>query len=320
MNGMKMNENEAKRVRERSANFTADEKILLLNLISKLKSVIECKKTDQITSKEKDLAWDNIQNEFQMCSKVYRTKESIKKFYENKKRDTRKAAAADRAEKFKTGGGQIEDTLKFSDPTLELTMAIMNKKSVSGLHNPFDDDLSEENVNVGDALNLNNDELLFVFEEDKEMAEQSPPSTPNETPVSSTRKRIHEKDDWASYKAVDLKKQTSCKLRQPKANWTSRRRPVVTESGNLALQYEKLAEVKAEIANEQLTSIKEEKTERGLKLEILKLEKEQKLLKFKQLKEEIELKNQSFQLDIQSKQLDIEIKKLQLEYFSKKAT
>ena len=60
----------------RSKNFTEQEKFLLLDLINKYKSTIECKKTDAKSSKQKADAWEELCTEFN-TNYVY-TKREVK--------------------------------------------------------------------------------------------------------------------------------------------------------------------------------------------------------------------------------------------------
>lgn len=133
--------------RSRSVNFTPDEKVICLNIIKKYKDIIECKKTDHVTWRDKDAAWLQIEKEFnsQSPSGIKRSRENLKKFYENKKKQTRKLATKAKMESVKTGGGGPDpaSTKLFTDPTVELTMSILNKKSVLGMENPYDGDRNQ---------------------------------------------------------------------------------------------------------------------------------------------------------------------------------
>lgn len=56
--------------RNRNPNYTKEEQILLLNVLQKYKNTIENKKTDHVTWKEKDKAWDDICNKFNATSET----------------------------------------------------------------------------------------------------------------------------------------------------------------------------------------------------------------------------------------------------------
>lgn len=116
--------------RVRSANYTAEEKSCLINIINKYKNIIESKKTDKFSWNDKNNAWETIANEFNAAAPngTYRNTESLKKFYENLKKDTRKIAAQEKMELFKTGGGKPAQ--KILDPLHESVLSLMNTKTV----------------------------------------------------------------------------------------------------------------------------------------------------------------------------------------------
>lgn len=126
--------------KKRSPNFTAKEKTMLLNIIFTFKEVIECKKTDAITWKQKDEAWKKVTNIFnsQTTETFARTKESLKKFYDNVKKNVRKEVAAEKYELNKTGGGIVLPVDK--EPTTDLVLDIINEKTVFGFTNIYDSD------------------------------------------------------------------------------------------------------------------------------------------------------------------------------------
>nr|CAI5856257.1 unnamed protein product [Callosobruchus analis] len=128
--------------RKRAPNFTINEKTLLLNLIHQLKDVIENKKTNSKTWREKDEAWEKITEMFNAQSpEIYpRSKEALKKYYDNIKKNVRKEVADEKREMFKTGGGTVQYV---SNPVKELTLGLMNVKTVKGLSNEFDSDAVE---------------------------------------------------------------------------------------------------------------------------------------------------------------------------------
>lgn len=129
--------------RPRAPNFSPDEKIRLLNIIKNYKDVVENKKTDAVTWHDKNNAWTKITAEFNATALVQRSKESLKGFFENQKRCTHKKAALQRKGMTRTGGGSFSYE---SDPIFNLTLDIVNKKTVYGLTNPFDGDSNCETI------------------------------------------------------------------------------------------------------------------------------------------------------------------------------
>jgi len=57
---------EKKKVRKsRASNMTASEKVILAELVTKYGSIIENKKTDAMSTKEKEVGWQSLAMEFQ---------------------------------------------------------------------------------------------------------------------------------------------------------------------------------------------------------------------------------------------------------------
>lgn len=91
--------------KDRAANFSSNE-IDLCDLIIKYSKMIECKKTDATTWKEKEEEWCKLTTEFNNLNSGYpRTMKSLKTKYEGIKKELRKKAARHKLEIFKTGGG-----------------------------------------------------------------------------------------------------------------------------------------------------------------------------------------------------------------------
>ncbi|XP_069678796.1 uncharacterized protein [Periplaneta americana] len=92
--------------RVRAPNFNKYEVEMLIELIQKYKHIIENKKTDGVSLKEKDATWRLIADEFgHLPGVTQRTYVNLKTAYENLKRKARRDSANDKLEKYKTGGG-----------------------------------------------------------------------------------------------------------------------------------------------------------------------------------------------------------------------
>ncbi|KAI4455447.1 myb/sant-like dna-binding domain [Holotrichia oblita] len=126
--------------RQRASNFTADERVALLNIVKNYKHILENKKTDAITWREKEGTaairlivpqgiWLRIEKEFNATSPacINRSQEQLRKCYENQKKIVRKIAANNRLNLCKTGGGpsSCNDS---NNPTYDLTMSILSQK------------------------------------------------------------------------------------------------------------------------------------------------------------------------------------------------
>ncbi|KAI4454122.1 hypothetical protein MML48_10g00001243 [Holotrichia oblita] len=170
----------------------------------------------------------------------------------------------ERCDRLKTGGGPSSYTT--TDPTIDLTMSIINQKSVVGLPSIFDNDAEEDEENIvikfvnDDAPDVGN----LIVEEENQL-------------------------DWGDFKASQLKTPVSSKLRQPEnnKNWSARRRPTLTNTATVAKKYEEWVDAKKEVTLLQLELLKEEKLQQARKAE--------------QCKEEFELRKEALRLDIEIK-------------------
>ncbi|KAJ4448358.1 hypothetical protein ANN_10374 [Periplaneta americana] len=91
---------------KRSANFSDREVELLVNLVKKYSGIIECKKTDSTTWKDKPEAWEKLSNDFNSCSGgILRCAKNLTIKYENVKNAAKKKFAEEKQEVYKTGGG-----------------------------------------------------------------------------------------------------------------------------------------------------------------------------------------------------------------------
>ncbi|KAG5861793.1 hypothetical protein JTB14_003484 [Gonioctena quinquepunctata] len=128
--------------RTRSSKFSNNEKVMMINLVSKYKNIIENKKTNGVTNNEKIKAWENICQEFNAVSpgNTLRNKDVLKRFYENKRKESRKKVAETKMELKKTGGGPPPDENR--DPFDDF-LSIVNEKTVSGLQSEFGGDVSD---------------------------------------------------------------------------------------------------------------------------------------------------------------------------------
>ncbi|XP_078486489.1 myb/SANT-like DNA-binding domain-containing protein 3, partial [Ciona intestinalis] len=94
---------------KRAPNFSDSERILLMDLLNDparpFKKVIECKKTDAVSSKQKDAAWQDVAQQFNACtSSAARNPSHLMTAWRNLKTRGKKYSAARRRETFRTGG------------------------------------------------------------------------------------------------------------------------------------------------------------------------------------------------------------------------
>ncbi|OXA58695.1 myb/SANT-like DNA-binding domain-containing protein 3 [Folsomia candida] len=127
-------------VKKKSPSFTESEKVLLLELVSSKRNILECKRSDPLTIINKQAAWTDLEGSFNLSSDVIkRTAAQLKRAWENlKSRAKTEKAKAVRSAK-KTGGGMAEHVLSKQS---ELICAIVPSQMTS-LQNDFDSDSIE---------------------------------------------------------------------------------------------------------------------------------------------------------------------------------
>lgn len=90
--------------RRSKVNFTEEERNVLVDLVSRYSSVLECKQTDAVSVHAKKKAWEKLTEEFNCRHNVRpRTSKQLKKCWDNLKEKWRRAKAEDTREIFKTG-------------------------------------------------------------------------------------------------------------------------------------------------------------------------------------------------------------------------
>lgn len=124
--------------KNRGVNFKPEEKAILVGLISKYKDIVENKKTDGVTVREKDTTWTAILEQFNSHINVTkRTTKQLKSFYDNFKRKAKRKCTEDKINLFKTGGGSQVTTV-LDDTEAQLLSII--KDQITPLQNDFDSD------------------------------------------------------------------------------------------------------------------------------------------------------------------------------------
>lgn len=67
-----MSVNDEKIKRARAPNIPEEEKAIILHCISDEKGIVECKKTDKFSNKDKNEAWERITVKFNTNKKVHK--------------------------------------------------------------------------------------------------------------------------------------------------------------------------------------------------------------------------------------------------------
>ncbi|KAE8739091.1 hypothetical protein FOCC_FOCC015414 [Frankliniella occidentalis] len=130
--------------RERTPNFTESEKDLLVAIVYEFRVVLESKKTDALTTKEKNETWELAAQAFNSRSGfVTRSAKNLKNLWGNLKGLAKAAASQQKSETFKTGGGSSK--ARDLSPR-ELQILEITRESGTGLESAFDGDRSSSSA------------------------------------------------------------------------------------------------------------------------------------------------------------------------------
>lgn len=125
-------------VAKKRVNYTSEEKNVLISIVDKYKSIIENKTTNAVANNEKDKAWVLLCEDFNARGvKIYRDADSLRKQWSNMKQESKKKAAKERQELYRTGGGPSTEGVGINET---LVLSIINKKTTEGLCNKYDGD------------------------------------------------------------------------------------------------------------------------------------------------------------------------------------
>ncbi|KAK9700651.1 Myb/SANT-like DNA-binding domain [Popillia japonica] len=98
-----------KKKRKRSKNFTEMETGFLIDVVIRHIEIVENKKTDAVTWKEKEVVWNKIAEELQaIAGTTDRTSAILRSKYESIKQNIKSKLTKNKTEIFKTGGGSAE--------------------------------------------------------------------------------------------------------------------------------------------------------------------------------------------------------------------
>lgn len=124
---------------KRAPNFSKNEEQLLIGLVEKYKNIIECKKSNVLTWKDKEKAWLKIEMEFNSKNNgnTFRNAKHLKEKFNNLKKETKRKFALEKINTCKTGGGPFTP-VKLTDTNLAIKDIL--GEQVSRLQNSYDCD------------------------------------------------------------------------------------------------------------------------------------------------------------------------------------
>ncbi|XP_071579991.1 uncharacterized protein [Temnothorax nylanderi] len=258
--------------RIRAPNFSQDEKLILVSLIKKYKLIIENKRTDAVSVRDKEEAWLKILDEYNQQSNCRpRDLGNIKNFWINAKKDAKKLYAKNKRETYLTGGGSSNIV---TDVVADAIYEIIGP-SIDGLINPFDSDKPTPKSN--DVGTPSTSTVINLLDDDEN-------DDPNHTSVFQHLVKSRELNSWAEYNPQKLKTIISPPLSNAKKGIQCKYKcPKTVESNSSNEETLNLMETKTALAKLMLKNI-EAKQRIETKILKRKLEKEQlavKLLKIK---------------------------------------
>lgn len=151
---------------KRFSNFSQAEIGLLVKLVEKYQSIVESKKTDSFSWKEKSTAWEEVTKEFNLLNsqKTPRSSKNLKEKWKNVKKDTKKKYALEKQEVFRTGGGKPSQVIiNENDETIKSIIGV----AATGLNNLFDSDGPLEIINVSENAEQYINEIEIVVDKSK---------------------------------------------------------------------------------------------------------------------------------------------------------
>ncbi|VEN42525.1 unnamed protein product [Callosobruchus maculatus] len=159
-----MESNKGKRIRGR--NFTDEEELLLIRMVSQFKKIVECKMNDKVNNQDKNEAWRKITQYFNANNSCKRTTEQLRMKYENLKKKAKRMVADSRKSITDTEGGPGQ--VAILDPVMEAFLEMTNKESVVGLYSPWDSDTQIKQDLIGHER-----VEVEIFNQDADVLQQS---------------------------------------------------------------------------------------------------------------------------------------------------
>jgi hypothetical protein len=137
-----MAEVEKEVVTSRGHNFSPAEKEIVLALDEGYRGVIECKRTDTVTTKLKDETWRQLAEQYNSKPTVLkRSAKQLRLWWDNQKKRSRSRMADNKVKRVKTGGGPCDWTSDVWDERV----ASISAANFEPLVNAFDSDAAYYN-------------------------------------------------------------------------------------------------------------------------------------------------------------------------------
>ncbi|KAJ8913798.1 hypothetical protein NQ315_002704 [Exocentrus adspersus] len=198
---------------ENKGSYSNQEKVFLINLIGKYKSVIENKKTDSNTTQNKQRTWEKIADIYN-SNFAKRSAKQLKKLWDNLKQKTRKCDSDIKHKTLLTGGGPPpEDD---NDPINEMVRAIVPTINFE-VKNTFDSvgqiKCLEKKYDTEES-DINNIEIYYERDNGDEQSDQENDMLENITVMPLTSKHENVNETNTSQKQTEISPTTPCKKKK----------------------------------------------------------------------------------------------------------
>ena len=122
---------------KRGQNFSVAEKEMVMSLIEAYRAVLECKRSDTVTTRLKEETWGQLAEQYNALPHVAkRSAKQLRLWWENQKKRSRSRIADGKVKRVKTGGGPCDWTFDVWDERV----ASMSVSNFQSLTNDFDSD------------------------------------------------------------------------------------------------------------------------------------------------------------------------------------
>ncbi|XP_067210245.1 myb/SANT-like DNA-binding domain-containing protein 3 [Linepithema humile] len=152
---------------KRGKHYTTMERKVFLQILQEYKHIIEIKKSDSSTLKDKECAWSEICNKYNQSTLICeeRTVQQLKKLWTNLKQSQREALTKEKQARMTTGGGPEEAEATIDPDILNLAPDLMKTAPVFFTSNMTETEINDKRDVTFDAISTQN---LEIFDIDNE--------------------------------------------------------------------------------------------------------------------------------------------------------
>ncbi|XP_037815861.1 myb/SANT-like DNA-binding domain-containing protein 3 [Lucilia sericata] len=138
-----------KEKRTRCQNFSLQEEDILISLVEQYKDIVESKKIDGKTSKEKHATWEQIQNAFCTHTGTFRTAKMLREKYENMKKKAKLLMATQNNEDMETSSCSCT---QLRSTTIQRLVGVLAEAAAAPVDNSFEE-ITRENIKKEETWN-----------------------------------------------------------------------------------------------------------------------------------------------------------------------